>query len=318
MLTIDEKNHIYYYNGVRLPSVTQILSTLGVAGNYSPKIPAVKNAATRGSCVHKILELGTNRHSKKDAIEEYLLWCENNDHVPYSQMKGYVDAGFSWIEEYGDRIVSSEKMAGNEYYAGTIDAIVEFDNATYVVDWKTSRQVHNHHKLQIAGYCYLEGLKNGIIVHLKEDGTYDEHFVGEKQVEIWSRLLGIFCSALSDDDKKHAAKAAINESDHLSDDIAEEYLYACAEYDAAKERKERAKEALEASLIRNGRHYDGSHDRLYAKWVFPSVAKRIDMAKIEDFAQKLPEKEREILEKAIKASTKESKRKGHYKITMRG
>ena len=317
-LHFDETTHTYYYDGERVPSVTGIISDLGISGQYNGSIPTVANAAIRGSAVHKILELGTEKHSKLEAMEEYLMWAEQNENVPYSEMKGYVDAGFAWLEESGAKIISTESRAGCKYYAGTVDIVAQFEDGLYVVDWKTTAQEHKYHNYQIAAYCKLLGVEKGAVVYLKKDGTYNMRKIAPEDLEIWSKLLGIYISDLPEEDKRIEAKATIHRATPIDDELVNKYLDAKRRYDEAKSDVEEYRDQIAARLKHNGRQQDGYHDALYMRWVGETVQRRLDQKKMRDFVNGLKGYELQIVENAIKAATVESKRKGHYKISVEG
>jgi hypothetical protein len=56
-LQFNEENHVYTVDGVKIPSVTTVLSSTGIS-DYS-RVPSqtLEEAAARGTAVHRILEL---------------------------------------------------------------------------------------------------------------------------------------------------------------------------------------------------------------------------------------------------------------------
>jgi hypothetical protein len=138
MLTFEEKEHRYFWNGVEVPSVTTILRPLTDYG----MIPADKLeiARQKGVAVHKMVEL----HAKGDLDEETLPeWM-----VPVlAQWKQFVaDTGF-------EIIFSEHQIYHPSYgYAGTFDLYGQMRDGDALIDVKRSFFSGSVIGLQLAGY----------------------------------------------------------------------------------------------------------------------------------------------------------------------
>jgi hypothetical protein len=148
MLAFDEATHTYTWNGVIVPSVTQILKPLTDYG----MIPADKLEVARmkGVAVHKMVEL----HAKGDLDEETLPeWMRP---VLISWEKFVADTGFEII--YAETQVYNPAYG----YAGTFDLYGRMRDGLALIDVKRSFLAGPVIGLQLAGYhaAMVDSLKN--------------------------------------------------------------------------------------------------------------------------------------------------------------
>lgn len=172
----------YDVDGKRLPSVTSILGRTEHIFNPSkaaslewwrkkePKHEEiVDNACRRGSIIHSEIELAlTGTQSVEYTVEEWV-----NLNIP-----GYVNNLLGFLHEIqsGD-IIEVEKVVNHPAgYAGTADLVCEYQGQPTIVDFKTTRSVHDvgektkkrsHYQsaeLQIAAYgaAYNTKAKNPV------------------------------------------------------------------------------------------------------------------------------------------------------------
>jgi len=123
-------------------------------------------AASRGTNVHHIIEsLGD-----KNPTEEQLKIPQIQAFVKFKK-----DIPYKLLES--EKTVYSLKYK----YAGTLDGVIEVGDRKMIIDWKTSKSVHDSYALQITAYKHalaeLEKdksiLKYGMaIVHLRDNGNY--------------------------------------------------------------------------------------------------------------------------------------------------
>lgn len=142
----------YDADGVRLPSVTSVLSRTDPIFNpskeeglqwwrdHEPKHEEItKEACRRGSIIHSEIELAlTGRQSVEYSIDE---WVELGipDYMNY--LLDFVrQVNQSKAEGYGVHVEKVVKH--NAGYAGTADLICTLDEVPTIVDWKSTR----HHK----------------------------------------------------------------------------------------------------------------------------------------------------------------------------
>jgi len=107
----------------------------------------MEETAEDGSYVHK-------------AIENIL----NGIHVPRQDIEGRfapkralkimrcIKAFLDWHDEYKPKTISTEYIVWHDKFAGTVDYKCEINGEIYIVDFKTSKTLHNSHKVQICGY----------------------------------------------------------------------------------------------------------------------------------------------------------------------
>lgn len=172
-------------SGARVPSVTDVLGTLGKPelvswannlGLQGLSAEAVRNErAAEGSALH-------------ECIRAYL--CRDQaDLEPFSPKVraagrvGFVRWRQKWLERHDVRPVLIESpLVSNQYgFGGTLDLLAEVDGRLEVLDWKTTKQVYQEHVLQASAYQLL-AWENGYepqavrVVHVsvEQDGAIGE------------------------------------------------------------------------------------------------------------------------------------------------
>jgi len=147
-LKFDEENHIYTVKGIVLPSVTQVLSDVGII-SFNENDPveinnvAVIHAADFGKKVHRATELyDLDRLDIKNldpAITPYLIGWEK------------------FKEETNWKIKDIELKLHEEsfLFAGTIDRIAEQGSKKAIIEIKTSATIPKSAGLQTAAYQFL-------------------------------------------------------------------------------------------------------------------------------------------------------------------
>ena len=189
-IDFNEDKHEYSVDGVKVPSVSEILAPLN-ADRYGEINQAVlRSAAERGKAVHEICE----------AIDYDLFTSEMEDEMP-PELEGYVGAYFQFLFDHEvywemvEQIVACYRGVEGEQplYCGTIDRFGIVDGKAAVVDIKTYASMTTEAQMtascQTALYCsaILNGKPgSGIvhnntewygsmkryILHLKRDGKY--------------------------------------------------------------------------------------------------------------------------------------------------
>ena len=147
-----DENHVYTYQGARLPNVTSILSATGLV-NYSAIPVAIREAAMkRGNYAHKACELDDAGTLDEDTLDESL--------------RGYVKAWRSFRAHLGARggvIVpewSERKMVSIALgYCGTMDRVVRVDDVEIALDIKTGK-IQRWTGVQLAAYDLATGVAN--------------------------------------------------------------------------------------------------------------------------------------------------------------
>lgn len=158
MITFDPIKHEYFLEGRKVPSVTQILSSLT---DFSKVNLSVLEYAR---------EFGTGVH----------LACEFNDNNDLAELPEvyvpYLEGWKKFLNDYKVEILEVEKMvySKNFRYAGTVDRIAKIKNKITVIDIK-SGQKNPVFALQLSGYkIALEEMgvkpKARMTVYLKPEG----------------------------------------------------------------------------------------------------------------------------------------------------
>lgn len=157
-LTFNAENHEYRLDGVKIPSVTQIIDDAGLYGDTSY---FTEYSRERGSFVHKAIQFHLSGELDEDTLDPVI--------VPYLEAwkKFEVEAGY----------VSDEceaMFADTVYrYAGTVDHIGHLDGHFGIIDVKTGAPTPAT-GIQLAGYEKLikVGGAKRFALHLKDDGDY--------------------------------------------------------------------------------------------------------------------------------------------------
>lgn len=143
VVTFDELNHIYYVDGIKVPSVSQICKMANPNMYRGVDNSILQNAAIKGSKLHK-------------AIENYEL-TGTIDHS--SELLNYImlKKKFNIVKEHSEKIILI-KLEDKVVCAGRFDLQGYFDGEKALIDFKRTRDIHTDYvKLQLNLYAY--GLK---------------------------------------------------------------------------------------------------------------------------------------------------------------
>ena len=142
-LVFDGARHRYTLDGVRLPSVTELLRASGLSGSMEW---VTEHALDRGREVHKAIELYLRGES--DAYEF--------DPVVVPRLEAFRD----WRETLGSRleILEIETPRAHETlgFGGTPDLLAMLDGVRTVCEWKNGTE-QPANRLQAAAYALLTG-----------------------------------------------------------------------------------------------------------------------------------------------------------------
>ena len=187
MIDFNEEKHEYSVNGVKVPSVSEILAPLssGQYGQINPIILA--QAAERGKAIHTITE-GID-YGIEPTEEEVMEW------------EGYIGAYYQFLLDHEvewemiERIVWMPRFLPKGYpdnenviYAGTLDRFGFVDGEPSIVDIKTYSSLTTDS--QMTASCQTQLYKDAVfwtmgentegaytaikryVLHLKKDGKY--------------------------------------------------------------------------------------------------------------------------------------------------
>ena len=177
-LKFDDKRHRYTLDDTPIPSVTTILGVLD-----KPGLPywaaglvardAIENCAYWGQRIRsgedperiirdlkrspwkerdKAARRGTRIHQVLEAAAHGDPTDCPRDLLPMAQQA--VDL----LDREDVRTVETEARGYNRdlWYAGTIDLIATIRERTWLLDWKSSRSIHETHIMQVAAYAHMD------------------------------------------------------------------------------------------------------------------------------------------------------------------
>lgn len=147
MIEFVENGHLYLYNGVIIPSVSQVLSETKFKDKYKGiPIWILENKAEYGTRIHLLVELYEKKeiYSLKNVYEELSL-------NQYTKLK----------EQYNIKVLEQEKIVCYKgLYAGRFDMIAEVNGITSLIDIKTTSKLDKDYiSWQLSLYELASGKK---------------------------------------------------------------------------------------------------------------------------------------------------------------
>lgn len=177
VLQFEETNHTYYYNGVRCPSVTQVLSYLYPNKYKGVSKEVLDNASKRGTAIHNAIELYEKFGLEMDEIEEldnYIKLKEKNDFsVIMSEIPVVIRYKDMCICGRLDEIVKEEDLIG----IADIKATYELDRDYLISQTNLYRLgVHQCYDFKIdflRGIHLRKNIKKYVALPIQEQTAYD-------------------------------------------------------------------------------------------------------------------------------------------------
>lgn len=180
-LHFDEASHTYTLAGQVIPGVTSVMQAGGLV-DLSMVDPDVLEAKSElGTAVHLATHLDDLGNLDEASVDELAM--------------GYVKGYRKWRAESGAVILLSEQRVCNlkHRYAGTLDLLVSIDNEEWLIDKKTSSQIHRAAGVQTAAYEQALNLGKPVrrgALQLKPDGTYRLHeFTSQRDFVVFQACL---------------------------------------------------------------------------------------------------------------------------------
>lgn len=188
-LQFEEKRHLYTINGIKLPSVTEIIDPVSYIVYKGVDEFAKLKAGWRGTDVHFAIELYNDTGVIE--IEE--------------KFKGYLDAYLQFREDYKKRlkVLHSEMRTYHKdlKYAGTIDMIAELDGKRIIIDYKTTSQLLSY-LVALQTPAYMEAVNSWLkddekkleecyVLHLEKNGNYNFVKV-DNRYDIFIKLYSVY------------------------------------------------------------------------------------------------------------------------------
>lgn len=194
--SFDDAQHRYTVEGgVVLPSVTQIMKPLTQSAYRFIPRAVLDNAATLGTFVHACTEL----------MDEDDLSDEDRQDA---EARGYLDAYEAWKRIANPEFLGVELRLACRSFAGTIDRVAVINGEHWIIDLKTTSELHAHVGIQLAAYEVLSRLAfpevktfRRAALQLKEDGKYrfkeyaspmdKQCFFGLLNLHLWRTANGL-------------------------------------------------------------------------------------------------------------------------------
>lgn len=145
MLTFNAEGHKYWWNGKEVPSVSQILKTIGITRDYERVDEFYRQ---RGIYVHQAIMF----HGKH-TLDEATIDAENV--LPYVRAFQKFESDEGYLVKESEVPLYSQKYG----FAGTIDQIAEFWDSGYlglgITDLKATEKSDKAADLQLCLYAVL-------------------------------------------------------------------------------------------------------------------------------------------------------------------
>ena len=186
---------IYDYNGIPVPRVTNILSSMlheeylmgwanyiGLKGEQYRK--TLNAAAVKGTYTHNAIEKYVQNGTEFDSsrVPENYRYAVNNAYLSFLKW-------WEIITQNNYRVIMQEEKLVGKYFAGTLDLLIEINGLVYLMDFKTSNHPSFKYFLQLSAYIYLlKELYNidvdgcGIIMLSKDDISFNEIILNDIRI----------------------------------------------------------------------------------------------------------------------------------------
>jgi len=145
MLSFNAEGHKYFWNGKEVPSVSEILKTIGITRDFERVDPFYRE---RGKFVHQAVEF----HVKHTLDEESL---DQENVTPYLKAFKKYESKEAYLVRKTEVPLYSQKYG----FAGTIDHISEFADSRFpglgIADLKVTEKSDKAADLQLCAYSIL-------------------------------------------------------------------------------------------------------------------------------------------------------------------
>lgn len=175
----DEATHTYFYDGISVPSVTQILTDLGITG-YTDN-PHTLPYAERGTRFH---------HAVTGYFTDHALDPEFFDQLMFVKK---VREQFELAATIMEEPMILEGFGGTPDWIGS--GVVLNKMAGLIIDWKTGKERQWHH-VQLGGYAslygkvYSEELVYGMIGYVDGETMRPTNLTLMR--DLWSSCLDVY------------------------------------------------------------------------------------------------------------------------------
>lgn len=181
-LTFEESTHTYRFNGQIVPSVTQVLTSVGM---IDPTY-FTEESRIRGTAIHLACELDDLGVLDESTVDERIMPC----------LHGWRKARAS--KAVGEIIGIEERLYSPPHRcAGTMDRRTRIGNRVHAMELKTGDGPWQEWwKIQLAGYVLLDGAKmaNRAVTRLYLNGSVEVIPISPATI---TEDINLFISALS-------------------------------------------------------------------------------------------------------------------------
>lgn len=222
-LIFNEFKHSYYIEGVKVPSVTTILSVISKPAllnwGVNMAIESIKEQLKPGTAydeiqLQEILNIAKSAHFKKktDAgnmgtfvhnwVSDYILGKEPEMPVN-TELVEAVRKFLIWEKEHAVKFILSEQTVYSKQhgFTGTLDFVAKIDGQLVLGDLKTSSAIYDEMWLQVAAYRLArteefpqEKYSNQAILRIGRDGSFEFALAHEydKHATTFLHALGLY------------------------------------------------------------------------------------------------------------------------------
>jgi len=178
-LILEPEKHQYFWEGKRVPGITEIIKTLGLTKDTTYIDPYF---ATRGIAAHKAIELYLGDNLDEQTLDE--------------SYRGYFEGFKAWWTKTKKSVRCATEISLYSQrlnFAGTLDLVLD----DMIVDYKTSKDVDPASELQGAAQQMLWGencneLLPFRVLQLFKDGTFRLIDYDPMNPNLWENTMGLY------------------------------------------------------------------------------------------------------------------------------
>lgn len=197
-------NDHYQYNGINIPRVTEILSSMlhenylmtwaNSLGLYKRRKykDELDQAAMKGTYVHNAIE-DYIQHGNDLDLDTVMLSYQREVSYAYGSFKEWWDI----ICKRNAKVIMEEQRLVCPWFGGTLDLLIEINNKIYLLDFKTSNHPSYKYFLQLSAYRYILRNYYGIeiygcgIIKLNKQCIKFEEFIIDKSNPDYENFINI-------------------------------------------------------------------------------------------------------------------------------
>jgi hypothetical protein len=203
VLTFNPEGHIYFWNGKEVPSVSQILKSIGITRDFDRVDPFYRE---RGTYVHKAVEFHIKNTLDEESIDHENVW-------PYLKAFQTFESTEGYCVKHTEIPLYSRKYG----FAGTLDHLAEFEDRRFlgegIADLKVTERSDKAADIQLCLYAELYYENYGkwpafrMILELHGDKTAKPIFYTANPRKICNAIMRLYEWKITKPEKRllHAA-----------------------------------------------------------------------------------------------------------------